>query len=197
MVHVCFEQHHQRRRPREAPAVRFARQVRTFVEWRTRRLSSSTCVVLARGRVLVGFDVRTIAQDLPVAIGYIRQRSSRATLQSATVDASFDALHGVRETILRRGHGRARVQQVHACGCHEEACSDTPTRRSTGQMLSTSPSNATPTPDAGDVSSARPHYVAAAAAPGGMRDPLGCPPVSFMESAFEMIDCGSPHFAGH
>ena len=45
-----------------------------------------------------------------------------------------------------------------------------------GQVLSTSPSIATPTPDVDD-SSARPHYVAAAAAPGRMRDPFGCPRV--------------------
>ena len=67
----------------------------------------------------------------------------------------------------------------------------------TGQMLSTSPSIATPTPDVDDVSSAKPHSVAATAAPGGMRDPFGCPPVSFMESAFEMIGSGSPEVASH
>ena len=66
------------------------------------RLPSSACVVPARGQVFVGFVVRAIAPDLPVASGHIQQPSSRATLQSATVDASFDALRGVRETILRK-----------------------------------------------------------------------------------------------
>ena len=66
-----------------------------------------------------------------------------------------------------------------------------------GQVLSTSPSIATPTPDVDDVSSARPHCVAAAAALGGMHGPFGCPLVSFVGSALEMIDSGSPDVASH
>ena len=57
---------------------------------------------------------------------------------------------------------------------------DAHTQPTTGQVLSTSPSIATPTPDVDD-SSARPHYVAAAAATGRMRDPFGCPPAPFTE----------------
>ena len=73
---------------------------------------------------------------------------------------------------------------------------DSHAQPTTGQVLSTSSSIAIPTPDVDD-SSARPHYVAAAAAPGRMRDPFGCPLVSSMESAFEMFDSGSPDVAGH
>ena len=167
----------------------------------------------ARGQVFVGFVLRAIAPDLPVTSGHTWQPSSKATLQNATVDARFDALRGIHETILQkvrcacdrhkrgvqetscRGRGRARVQKFHACGCHDEACSDTLTTRCPcadwTSVLDFAFSIATPTPGFDDVSSARAHHVEAAAVRGEMRGPFECPPVFFMESEFELI--GTAH----
>ena len=175
---MCFEQHHQRRGPREAPGVRCARQVRTIVEWRTRRMPSSTFAVPARGQVFPGFlcpsgRARYASGEWTPSAPFLKGNLAKSHRRPICEKSAARVIANSAE--LKKLRDEAMVEQKfhkskRAAAMKEPAATfsqdDAHKQPMTGQVLSTSPSIATPTAD-DELSRPSVHHVAAAAAPVG------------------------------